>query len=139
MRGERPAADKMACFEAIRGLAALAVLFFHVLVAFLPGLSAGKGPGGEELPAWLLLLARLLGRFLWDGQMAVLLFFVLSGFVLSLTYWRNGSPSVLGSATVRRYPRLMLPVAASVLLAYVLLLTGAMSNQASWSWSRLTA
>jgi peptidoglycan/LPS O-acetylase OafA/YrhL len=130
MRGERPAADKMACFEAIRGLAALTVLIFHVMVAFWPGLSVGKGPGGEVLPAWLQVLTRLLGRFLWDGQMAVLLFFVLSGFVLSLTYFREGSATALGSAAIRRYPRLMFPVAASVLLAYILLLTGAMSNQA---------
>jgi peptidoglycan/LPS O-acetylase OafA/YrhL len=136
LRGEvgRPVADKLVCFEAIRGLASLAVLVSHTLLGFWPGLYFRQGLGWHEFPAWMQLLARFPGRFLWDGQMAVALFFVLSGFVLSLTYLREGSTSVLGSAAVRRYPRLMLPVAASVLLAFILLITGATCNQAAVRW-----
>jgi peptidoglycan/LPS O-acetylase OafA/YrhL len=130
----RPGADKLVCFEAIRGLASLAVLVSHVLLGFWPGLHFRQGLGWDTFPAWLKLLARFPGRFLWDGQVAVALFFVLSGFVLSLTYFRDGSASALGSAAVRRYPRLMLPVAASVLLAFLLLLGGATCNQTAVRW-----
>jgi peptidoglycan/LPS O-acetylase OafA/YrhL len=133
LRGElgRPGADKLVCFEAIRGLASLAVLVGHVLLGFWPGLYFRQGLGWDEFPAWLQVLARFPGRFLWDGPMAVALFFVLSGFVLSLTYFREGSATALGSAAIRRYPRLMFPVAASVLLAFVLLQSGAMCNEAA--------
>jgi peptidoglycan/LPS O-acetylase OafA/YrhL len=128
-RGARPVADKMVCFEAVRGLASFSVLVSHVVLGFWPGLYFRQGLGWSEFPVVVQVLARFPGRFLWDGQVAVSLFFVLSGFVLSLSFCRDGSVPSLGSAAVRRYPRLMFPVAASVLLAFTLLSTGTMSNQ----------
>ncbi len=128
LSGAHPAADKLACFEAIRGLASLAVVIAHTLLSFFPAMYACFGPGWDRLSAEWQWLARL-GRCLWDGPTAVAVFFVLSGFVLSLNFFRDGSSPALASAASRRYLRLMLPVAASVLLAYTLLAAGAMSNQ----------
>jgi peptidoglycan/LPS O-acetylase OafA/YrhL len=129
---QTPRADagsaKWECFEAIRGLAAVAVLVCHVILTFCPGLYWRNGPAWDPLPFWLQSLARFPGKFLWDGPTAVRIFFVLSGFVLSLSFFQKGSTTALGSAALRRYPRLMLPVAASVLLAFLLLQTGAICN-----------
>jgi peptidoglycan/LPS O-acetylase OafA/YrhL len=120
---------KLECFESIRGLASFAVLVGHIILGFWPELYARNGPRWEAVPGWLQALARFPGKFLWNGETAVTIFFVLSGFVLSLSFFQAGSPRSLGSAAVRRYPRLMLPVAASVLLAFLLLWTGAIRSQ----------
>jgi peptidoglycan/LPS O-acetylase OafA/YrhL len=88
-----------------------------------------SGPQLEQVPKWAVALARFPGKFLWDGHTAVTLFFVLSGFVLSLGYCQNRSSTALGCAATRRYPRLMLPVLASVLLAHLLLVAGLMYSQ----------
>jgi peptidoglycan/LPS O-acetylase OafA/YrhL len=130
----RPAAGSAAsakweCFEAIRGLASLAVLVAHVILTFWPALYWRNGSQWADIPFWLQTLARFPGRFLWDGHTAVRIFFVLSGFVLSLTYFQKGSVTALGSAALRRYPRLMLPVSTSVLVACLLMQTGAIYSQ----------
>jgi peptidoglycan/LPS O-acetylase OafA/YrhL len=123
------AASKLACLEALRGLAALAVVVGHFILAFWPGFFFRTGLGWSEFPLWLQTLSRFPGKFLWDGHTAVSLFFVLSGFVLSLSYFQGGGASALGSAALRRYPRLMLPAAASILLALALLQAGAICSQ----------
>ncbi len=123
--------DRLECFDAVRGLAALAVVVGHLILTFWPAVAFRTGPGWELVPAWLQLLVRFPGKFLWDGHAAVSIFFVLSGFVLSVAFLRTGSRTSLSSAAIRRYPRLMLPVCASVLLAYALLKCGAMCNQAA--------
>jgi peptidoglycan/LPS O-acetylase OafA/YrhL len=122
-------ASKLVCLEALRGMAALAVVVGHLILAFWPGFYFRTGLGWGEFPLWLQTLARFPGKFLWDGHTAVSIFFVLSGFVLSLSYFQGGAAPALGSAALRRYPRLMLPAAASILLALTLLQAGAICNQ----------
>src|SRR5437870_4500798 len=126
---DRSDLSRVSCFDAIRGLAAFAVLVGHFILAFWPGIIFREGLGWAELPAIVRVLARFPGKFLWDGELAVSIFFVLSGFVLALVYFQRGSAGAMGSAAVRRYPRLMLPAAASIVVAYILLNTGAMQNQ----------
>ena len=67
-----------------------------------------------------------------DGNFAVWLFWVMSAFVLSLRFHRCTEDTVryslLTDATLRRYPRLVLPVLASVLFAWILHHFGLMSN-----------
>jgi peptidoglycan/LPS O-acetylase OafA/YrhL len=70
--------------DSLRGLAALSVLIGHCLVVF-PHLS-GSYPGqGWELWAWNTLRSTPLS-VVWAGNEAVILFFILSGFVLSLPF-----------------------------------------------------
>jgi peptidoglycan/LPS O-acetylase OafA/YrhL len=126
---ERATSGKMECFEAIRGLAALAVVIGHLILTFCPALYFRTGPRWDEIPRWLQFIARFPGKFLWNGELPVEIFFVLSGFVLSLTFFQKGSAASLSSAAIRRFPRLMAPVAASVLLAFLLLQSGLMFSQ----------
>jgi peptidoglycan/LPS O-acetylase OafA/YrhL len=72
---------------------------------------------------------------LYNGTFAVWLFWIMSAFVLSLQFFlraQETSPTraqdYLEDAFLRRYPRLMLPVLASVGFAYALQSLGAMHN-----------
>lgn len=122
---------KMECLETLRGLAALSVLVGHVVMAFWPGLLFRTGPVWDAAPLWLRTVIRFPIKFILDGHAAVTVFFVLSGFVLSLAFFQGASATTLGCAAIRRYPRLMLPIAASVLVAFVLLRSGLMASQAA--------
>jgi peptidoglycan/LPS O-acetylase OafA/YrhL len=117
------------CFDSLRGLAALAVVIAHLILALWPGVYFRTGPAWDQCPTWLQIIYIFPGKYLVNGHLIVPAFYVISGFVLSLTFFRGGAPSALGSAAARRYLRLMLPVAASILLAYTLLKCGAICNQ----------
>ncbi len=120
---------KMDCFESIRGLAAFAVLLGHLVIAFWSALYVAGPlvPGAHS--SLIHMAARTPLRVLWEAQWAVSTFFVLSGFVLTLSYFRSGKQATMSSAAVRRYFRLMIPAAASILFAYVLLKCGWMYNR----------
>ncbi len=102
---------KFNSLDSLRGLAALAVLFQHLLQMFWPTLITATAPPLASL---------------WhNGAFAVRLFFVLSGFVLSLSFFRTNDSRVLTSAASRRYFRLYIPAATSILFAYLLHVSGA--------------
>ena len=64
--------------DGLRGLAAMQVVFEHVVLGFRPGI----------FDAW--------PRILWDGNVAVFLFFLMSGFVLTGSFER--APAAVGGA-----------------------------------------
>lgn len=75
------------------------VVLNHYVLAFAPGWAAPLG-------------------FFADGGCAVLLFFLMSGLVLTYSFERT--PNALASGLARRFVRLGLPLAAAVLFAFVL-------------------
>jgi peptidoglycan/LPS O-acetylase OafA/YrhL len=97
--------------DGLRGWAAFIVLIGHLGPVFL--LVNYKIP---VLP------------FFMDGQLAVYVFFVLSGFVLSVGFFECGNPQILKALLIRRYPRLAIPVVFSCCLASILFLLGLMHN-----------
>ncbi len=102
--------------DSLRGLAAFLVLIHHAhqTVPRIPLPEAKIVTFG----AWVLLEHTPM-RIAEYGRGAVLFFFVLSGYVLTRALLRTGSPGALAFA-VQRTVRLMLPVAASVLLSVAL-------------------
>ena len=76
------------------------VVFEHVVLGFRPGI----------FDAW--------PRILWDGNVAVFLFFLMSGFVLTGSFER--APAAIGGALVRRLIRLGLPLAVASAFAFLL-------------------
>ncbi len=56
----------------------------------------------------------------WNGNFAVCIFFVLSGFVLSNKYFKTRNLKIVLSGAFRRYPRLLIPVVVSVFIGYLL-------------------
>ena len=112
---------KIQYLNGLRGVAAFEVVFHHFILAFYPALFSGPGiathlAAGEEVAASGSFL-----NLLWDGNFAVCIFFVLSGFVLSHKFFLRKEREIITASAVKRYFRLALPVAFSVLLAYILM------------------
>ncbi len=106
-RSHVPPKRNLHYLESLRGLAALVVVLVHLTFAFFPTCL----PLVEPL-----------------GTLSVRTFFLLSGFVLSISYFRRRERSVLAPAALKRYLRLMLPVCASILTAWALMEFGAFHN-----------
>lgn len=93
--------------DGLRGYAALAVVFFHSV--FFDPTMAGRVLGRDfsELKDWYDLLAKLL-LIIFNGQAAVVIFFILSGAVLfeSLQREKGSISSVVGKFLIRRFSHL---------------------------------
>jgi peptidoglycan/LPS O-acetylase OafA/YrhL len=108
--------------DSLRGLAAMAVLLEHTLLVF-------QWPYSMAWSDWPVL------SIVTDGDGAVALFFVLSGFVLSRTYFGTGDATVsVGGVLafyVRRVARIWVPWAAVFAVSYLI--------QVSWFQLQTTA
>lgn len=126
--------SKLVQLEALRGLAAFIVVAWHFLWAFDPariGIVDGFDPSSA-----------LLGSVSFasiDGPAAVTLFFVLSGFVLPLGFFRSGRTELVVRATAKRWLRLVCLVMLAVLLSWALFRCGlyrhreaAQLSQSTW-------
>ncbi len=120
---------KLLYLESIRGTAAMVVVFDHLMLSFRPDVWDPRSPGvaAAAWPVRLLVTSPL--SFLYRGSFAVAVFFVLSGFVLSYSYFRSSRPDAVTAPALRRYFRLMVPSLVSVLGAYALLRAGLFDNR----------
>jgi peptidoglycan/LPS O-acetylase OafA/YrhL len=105
---------RLAYFDGLRGWAALAVVIFHstheVFGVAVPALAHSR-------------------QLLNDGALAVPVFFVLSGFVLSRPHLPSPQPDRVRAMAIARYARLTIPIAVASLLSLILLASGAMFNR----------
>lgn len=108
---DRSTDPSLRALEALRGYASVIVVLHHFALGFLPGFKAQMSEG---LPAYSL-------GWLMNGTGAVYVFFLLSGFVLTLAYLESGDAKALLRAAVKRLPRLWPPAAFGVLLGYLAL------------------
>ncbi len=110
-------ASRVLSLDGLRGVAALLVVFHHMLL-MLPDFAnvAWRVPGAvpRGFVEWLLLRTPL--RLFWAGQERALLFFVLSGFVLSLP-WCDGRAEPYGRFLLNRFCRIYPPYLAAMVLA----------------------
>jgi peptidoglycan/LPS O-acetylase OafA/YrhL len=97
--------------DALRGLAAISVVLLHFLLT-----------ASLVLPISDLFskLNHTPIRFIWSGSEAVILFFILSGFVLSLPYYNNKVPKYI-AYVVKRICRIYIPYLVSVSFAIILM------------------
>lgn len=120
---------KMLYLESIRGLAALSVVWAHILATYIPAAAVGPGYVQEGKNSFFasIFYGFPLG-FTESGHFAVVLFFTLSGFVLSYKYFQTHNIGELQKQAAKRYFRLAIPVFATVMVSWVLISNGAFSN-----------
>ena len=114
--GKDPMSQRLVSLDALRGVAAFAVLVQHSLLVIPQIYEPYSDPHIGEVGTlrWWTMYTPLHG--LWDGSVAVMIFFVLSGFVLTLPYLGSRRLQVR-SYLPSRLVRLYLPVAVAVLFA----------------------
>lgn len=125
--GKRPAsAERLTQLDALRGLAALTVIFGHFFTMMRPeGFRAPHAikdfvhTGIPTKDSWLALFELPPLRLLVAGHEAVVLFFVLSGFVLCLQFDRNSTNSY-PVYVAKRACRIYLPYLAALVIAVLL-------------------
>lgn len=110
---------KVRYLDGLRGCAAFVVVLHHFAAAFYPASYLGLDlPQHSFLERWL--LTSPLG-ILMAGNFSVCIFFILSGFVLTRSFFGTGDERTLTSLAFRRYFRLLPPVLFSELVAWALL------------------
>lgn len=124
--GEVKKTERFLELEGLRGIAAVAVAMYHTLLGFFTfgflGFMAGD-PAVQHSRFETFLLGNPLAVFV-SGTFAVSIFFVLSGFVLSIGFFQTGREDIVKSLAVRRYLRLMLPALASTLVCLAAITIG---------------
>jgi peptidoglycan/LPS O-acetylase OafA/YrhL len=131
--------SRLAYLDGLRGWAAVVVVLCHTFPFYL---LRADGPSAEGVRR---LLSRgtfwgyveyavstvgiILYRFLTDGETAVYVFFVLSGYVLSVGYVKTKKRELISDQALRRYIRLTVPIAFASLIAFCLMKSGLMYNQ----------
>lgn len=95
--------------DALRGWAAVVVLFHHIFVDGLPA---------NSFMADRLFWAKI---FFMNGTFAVCLFFVISGFSLSIGYLKTGNDRGLARMAAGRYLRLAIPIFSICAITYLLM------------------
>lgn len=113
--------------EGLRGIASLTVVIGHFTFVFFPYLGTIFRPVPGAAPSfWFETLASYPPfTLVFSADAAVCIFFVLSGYVLTSRFFRSGLPQDLQLAAAKRYVRLVLPTAASILFAWLLWHQGA--------------
>lgn len=103
--------------DSLRGILCILVLIEHCINIYKPDIRFTELEGTAGLIRRLVNSTPL--NVLYNGDMAVYIFFALSGFVLSLSFNRTKSHDVIFSGVIKRYPRIMLPVVGSMVLMYI--------------------
>jgi len=112
-------ADKLLYLEGIRGLAAFMVMIYHYSRGFYPTFATGN-PETSHLGEFGLLYYANPVNVITNGNFYVTIFFVLSGYVLSKSYFEKRDFDILISASFRRFPRLFIPAAVSIIISFLL-------------------
>jgi peptidoglycan/LPS O-acetylase OafA/YrhL len=124
---QSPSPERLDALDSLRGLAAGTVVLHHCLITlpllyatyfkdFITGYGLGEHPWPVKL-AYHLSYSPI--HLLWGGQEAVILFFVLSGFVLALPFVAGRQPAA-AIFVLKRLIRLYPPYLAAVCLAFAM-------------------
>ena len=118
---------KISYLDGIRGLAAFLVFFHHFCLVFYTSFY-NWNPVSSHLNGLEIKYGQSVFSFLTNGNFCVCIFFVLSGFVLSRKYYQNNNIDTVVSGAQRRFIRLYIPIAFTLILSYVILKAGLYYN-----------
>lgn len=131
---------RLMALEGLRGIAAVAVVLSHLVVAFYPIILDGLMEGRAQHTPFEDNLYGNPVTVVSHGLFAVAIFFVLSGFVLSIGYFRENNLEVIKKLAAKRYFRLAIPATVSVAGVWLLVSLGlynieAAGNISTSGWS----
>ena len=122
------------CADGLRGFAAFSVAIAHFIGAFMPVMFHKDFPAvfaEHPNPSHIfeILTSPIIANF-YNSHLSVLIFFVLSGYVLTLPAYSNVSDwkVILKKRLLGRYLRLNIPIAAAILISYFFYKLGLYSN-----------
>ena len=118
--------SKVLHFEGLRGFAAFIVFLHHYVLAFYPAMYTGLGIQAHnsfEVPVSGTPL-----RLFYSGSLPISVFFCLSGFVLSIRFFKTKDSMSVVSGAARRYVRLVIPILAASTFVFVLMSLGVFHN-----------
>ena len=110
----------------LRGFAAINVVLAHFIAAFYPSLLSRNYKVFQDADTTTFLETLMQFPFIsifYNGHFAVIVFFVLSGYVLSMPAFENNKNS-LKKRLLGRYLRLNIPVAFILIVSYIFLTAG---------------
>jgi peptidoglycan/LPS O-acetylase OafA/YrhL len=113
---QTPPQGKLVPLEGLRGIAAAIVVLYHLVLAYTPK-GVGAVPHGHG--PFDVVIQFILG-FL-NGGAAVAVFFVLSGFILSLPFAKDRRLSRILVAALKRWPRLAALTTVACVFAWALI------------------
>ena len=120
---------KILYLEGLRGIAALVVVLYHYAAAFYPALYSGLEEDALTRSKIEVVISHSPINLLYDGNVSVQLFLILSGFVLTYRFLESGNMEKIRSIFLRRYVRLVIPALFSVMVACAFMKGGLMYNQ----------
>lgn len=110
---------KVKYLDGLRGIAAIVVVISHFLQVFYPSVYSGDIKTLHTKNSLELILYKTPLNLLVNSNFSVCIFFVLSGFVLSLKFFKYKERKIILSGASRRYLRLAIPVFITLLIAYI--------------------
>lgn len=112
---------KLMYLEGLRGIAAITVVISHFAQFFYPRVLYTDSVAHNDFEYWI---SDYPINLLYNGNFSVCLFFVLSGYVLSIKFFQKQDVKILYEMAVKRYFRLAIPVSVSVVFSYSLVNLG---------------
>jgi peptidoglycan/LPS O-acetylase OafA/YrhL len=110
--------NKVRSIEGIRGVACFMVVLSHLSLTFFPYLHSFALEADSSFFVQNFIHNSPFG-FIYSGTSAVFIFFVLSGYILTYVASGNDIYKII-AMSLKRYPRLMIPVVVSCVLSYTL-------------------
>ncbi len=122
--------------DGMRGFACFLVSFHHFMLIYYFGITTPNAP--HHYPRFEFWFRSLIGPIVVNQGLKLGIFFMLPSRTMTNRYLLKGGLQSMADATVRRIPRLALPVAGAVLANYMLMDIGAFKwvpRLASRTWS----
>ncbi|MDR2709427.1 MAG: acyltransferase family protein, partial [Elusimicrobiota bacterium] len=118
-------AMRVSYLDGLRGWAALIVCVYHTASLF------GYKNATAPLSNFLIFIQNKYFNLIFDGNLSVRIFFILSGIVLSISFIKNPDLKKLAALLIKRIPRLSIPIFAMSLISHFLVKSGLMFNVAA--------
>jgi peptidoglycan/LPS O-acetylase OafA/YrhL len=132
--------ERITALDGLRGIAAVIVVFYHVMLGFYPSVFSRNVSQlhTQNRIEWLIHDTPL--AVVVNGNFAVVLFLVLSGFVAGLQFRKRPGALSVFMSFIKRFFRFWLPILATNILAVFALLfglgwnqqAGALTGSANW-------